>query len=418
MKRYMITSALILLILASLGTFYAYGAELRLPEYKLQTLEGDLAEASKLTLLGSYVGGKGSYPIEVSTSGSKRSEQTFSNQWMKNKGPLHDQTFSEFKALYKEHPGFMRGKMGTDGYYSDQDTLIFAKASYTHSKDTDQEGTIRWSIDSLDLATGKQVRYTDELTDSVQYTNVIDVQKAGSEIHVLTNVNRVNSGNELIDMVFNAETGLPIHSVQVPLGKPSRNDRELQIQIIAEKKPTAANSRVLFLVTESSKRTDNTVSASDTIPTIFSERLFEYQYASGDVKELPLVAGAEEENRPGSWTLHSLERATYTTMHLSEEAVTINRYDLSTGFAHPQVTIKASQLGKGTISQAQVADGRIYLLLQTGDYFKNNSMPIIAVADITDGRILYQGTPAPVKANGRPDDQLDDAQFLNMTIMQ
>lgn len=85
MKRYKITGALILLIMASLGTFYAYGAELRLPEYQLQTIEGDLAEASKLTLLGSYVGGKGSYPIEVSTLGSKRSEQTFWDQWMKSK---------------------------------------------------------------------------------------------------------------------------------------------------------------------------------------------------------------------------------------------------------------------------------------------------------------------------------------------
>ncbi|AIQ58781.1 hypothetical protein [Paenibacillus borealis] len=418
MKRYTITSTLILLIMASLGTYYAYGAELRLPEYQLQTIEGDLAEASKLTLLGSYVGGKGSYPIEVSTAGSKRTDQTSWDQWMKSKGSLDEQTFSEFKALYKEHPGFMRGKKGTDGYYSDQDSLIFAKASYIHSKDTDQEGKIRWSIDSLDLATGKQIRYTDELLDSVQYANVIDVQKTGSEIHVLTNINRVNQDNEIIDKVFNAETGSPIRSVQVPLGESSRNDRELQKQIIAEEKPTAANPRVLFMVKESSKHwTDGRVSVSDTIPEVFSERIFEYHYASGEVKELPLAAG-EEENIKGLSTQHILEGLTYTTLRVSEEAVTVDRYDLSTGLVHPQVTITAGQLSKGKISQARAANGRIYLLLQTGEHFANNSMPITAVADIADGRILYQGTPAPVKANGRPDDQIDDVTFLNIKLIR
>lgn len=41
MKRYAITCALILLTVVSLGTYYAFGAELRLPEYQLQTIEGD-----------------------------------------------------------------------------------------------------------------------------------------------------------------------------------------------------------------------------------------------------------------------------------------------------------------------------------------------------------------------------------------
>ncbi|MFD2878112.1 hypothetical protein ACFTAO_22335 [Paenibacillus rhizoplanae] len=81
------------------------------------------------------------------------------------------------------------------------------------------------------------------------------------------------------------------------------------------------------------------------------------------------------------------------------------------------MTIHASQLGKGKISQAQAANGRVYLMLQTGsDVIRNYSMPITAVADITDGHILYKGTPALVKANGRPVNQLDDVILLNISI--
>ncbi|MFD2414015.1 hypothetical protein [Paenibacillus rhizoplanae] len=418
MKRYTITGALVLLIVASLGTYYAYGAELRLPEYQLQTLEGDSAEAAPVNLLGSYVGGKGSYVIEVSASGSKRIEQTFKNQWMTNKGPSDAQAYSEFNALYEEYSEFMRGKKGTSGYYRDQDALIFAKSASIGSTNLKQEGKIRWSIDVLDLATRKQVHYTDEQPYSAQYANVVDVQKAGSEIHVLTNVNKVNQDHEIIDNVYNAQTGSPIRSVKLPLGKSSEKDRELQIQIITEEKPTVANSRVLFLVKERSKIwTDGTPAATDNTSVVFSERLFEYQYASGEVNEMPLAAKREEERAPGPWTHYILEGDTLTTLHIAEEAVTLNRYDLSTKIAHPQVTIHASQLGKGKISQAQAANGRVYLMLQTGsDVIRNYSMPITAVADITDGHILYKGTPALVKANGRPVNQLDDVILLNISI--
>lgn len=130
---------------------------------------------------------------------------------------------------------------------------------------------------------------------------------------------------------------------------------------------------------------------------------------------MPLNVGADE-NKEEISTLHYLEGDTFTTLQVADEEVTIERYDLLAGQAHPQVTIKADQLGKGRISQAQIANGRIYLLLQTGDFFKENSMPIAAVADEADGRILYKGTPVIVDANGRPADQLDDVWLLNIMI--
>ncbi|THF76417.1 hypothetical protein [Cohnella fermenti] len=421
MKRYAITLALVVFIAASLTTFYAYGADLHLPEYRLQTIEGDPVEAAALTLSGSYVGGKGSYSIKVSASGSERYEPSAWNQWMQNEGPLTSPMYSDFNALYEKHSGFMRGKVDTYSFYTDEDSLIFAKAAYTKGRDSLQDGTIRWSLDSLDLASGKQTHYWDEQQlepASNAYAYVVDVQKAGAEVHVLTNVNRVNQTNEIIDKVFDTITGDPIRSIRLPLGEPSEPDRELQIMVLAEEKPTAANSRVLFLVREQRKNGMGTAAtASDTAPAVFSEKLYEYQYASGEVKELPLVAGTEENNQVTSAVL-SLEGETLIALQKMEESVTIDRFDLSAGLAQPQVTIKTSQLSEKTISQAQVANGRVYLLLQADDYFKNHSMPIAIVADATDGRILYKGTPALVKANGRPDDQLDDVWLSNMLVLR
>ncbi|WP_342478090.1 hypothetical protein NYE24_03880 [Paenibacillus sp. FSL H7-0350] len=413
MKRYAITCALILLIVVSLGTYYAFGAELRLPEYRLQTIEGDPSIAAKLTLSGSYIGGKGSYPIEVSISGSKRIERTFSDQWMRDKGPL-EHIYSDLNALYEDHSGFMRRKSDVYGFYSDQDVLIFANASYATPKDSLHEGTIRWSIDSLDLTTGEQTRYTDQQPSSAFYANVIDVQKIGSEVHVLTEVSRENRNNEVIDKVFDIGRGEPVRSVELPLGAPSGTGQELRIRSIPEAKPTVANSRVLFVVTEQSEGQSGKAVSTNEV-TIFTEKTFEYRYASEDLKELPPVTGTLR-NEPVTSTTRVLEGDIFTTLHISDKAVTVDRYDLSSNLAHSQVTIEASQIAKGRISQAQVANGQVYLLLQTGDYFKNKNMPIAAVADAADGHILYKGTPAIVKANGRPADQLDEVSFLNMYI--
>jgi hypothetical protein len=416
MKRYAITIALVLLIAASLGTYYAFGADLRLPEYRLQTIEGDQADAAELTLFGSYVGGKGSYSIEVSTEGSKRSESSTWSRLQESDGPLSSQPYSDFHSLYQEHAGFMRGKLDTYGFYRDQDTLIFAKATYAKVKDSQQDGTILWTVDALDLASGKQTHYADEQIEPANYAHVIDVQENGTEVHVLTSVGRSDLNVAMIDKVFDSVSGELIRTVQLPLGESARSDHELRIEIIAEEKPTAANPRVLFIVREQSKNsTDTTAMASDQPLVTFSEHLYVYHYASGAVKEVPLAAGADE-NKEVTSTVHNLEEDTFTTLQVADEAVTIDRYDLSAGQAHPQVTIKANQLGKGRISQAQALNGRIYLLLQTGDTLKHNSMPITAVADATDGHILYKGTPAIVKSNGRPDDQLDDVWLLNMKI--
>jgi len=410
MKSYAITIALVLLIAASLGTYYAFGADLHIPEYRLQTIEGDPAEAAELTLLGSYAGGKGSYALQVSTAGSDRSEPSFWSQWLESDGPFSSQTYSDIRSLYQEYSGFMRGKSDTYGFYRDQDMLIYAQA-----KDSQQDGTIRWTIDVLDLASGKQTHYADEQIQHANDAYVLDVQKIGTEIHVLTSVGTSNPSKMMIDKVFDSLSGKPVRSVQLPLGESAGPDRELRIKIIAEEKPTAANPRVLFNVSDQSKiASSTTAKANDQTFVTFSEHLYVYHYTSGDVKEVPLADSADD-NKVTS-TIYTLNRDELSTLQATDEALTIDRYDLSTEQAHPQLTIKADQLGTGRISQVQAVNGRIYLLLQTGAMLSSGSMPIAAVADATDGRILYQGKPILVDSNGRPDDQLDDVWLLNLSV--
>lgn len=422
MKRYVITIVLVLLIGTSFGTYYALGADLHLPEYRLQTIEGDPTEAADLTLLGSYVGGKGSFPFEVSTQGSKKFDPSFWSRWQESDGPLTNQAFSsEFQSLYEKHPRFMRGKLDTYGFYQDQNTIIFAKATYEEMKDSQEDGTILWNVDALDLASGKQIHYADKQIEPVNadVAYVVDVQKIDSEIHVLTNVSKSISNLKIMDKIFDSVSGEPIRTVSLPLGKPSGSDRELRIEVIPETRYTAANSRVLLMVKEQSKISSDTTAittkTSDQIPETFSEHLYVYHYKTGEVKEVPLTDGADE-NKEEISTFHYLEGDIFTSLQMADEAVTIDSYDLLGGQAQPQVTIKADQLGKGRISQTLIANGRIYFLLQTGEFTENNSMPITAVADAVDGHILYKGTPVILESKGRPDDQLDDVWLLNIMI--
>lgn len=420
MKRYAITLALVLLIAASLGVYYAYGAGRLLPEYRLQTLEGDPAEASGVTLFGSYVGGKGSFALDVTAEGSRSSNRSLWQQWQKKGESFANAVFSDIDALYREHPEYMRGKHDTAGFYQDEEWIIYVRSDAVRPS-----GTIRWKFDALDLASDKRIRYSAEQSDSATYADVIDVQRIGGEVHALTFIGQKGGASEYRDEVFEASTGKPIRSAKLPLGEPSAPDREAEVSAITEAVPTAPNPRAMFIVSEHAPTakagSDTNVPTadavpSDQIPPALSKRVYEYDYASGAIKEVPIDAGADEYSTD-AWTDRTLEGDAFTVMHATQEAAAVERFDLAAGRAEPQLTIPADRIGQGRIGQVRIANGRVYLLLQTGDKsWGTGSMPIVVAADAKDGRILYEGQPVCVDPNGRPQEQLDDVWLLNLSV--
>ncbi|CAM3640024.1 hypothetical protein COLU111180_00700 [Cohnella lubricantis] len=418
MKRYAVTLALVLLMAASLTTYYAYGAKLRLPEYRLQTLEGDPAEGAELRIEGSFVGGKGSYYLGVTAEGSEYGNDSLwqrllytGNAWIRRDIP-------DIGALYREHSQFMRGKTNENGFYHDKDWLVYADAEVVQP-----DLRLVWRIDVLETSTGQRIRYNGEGAEplgQMDFVNVIDVQKAGDDIHVLTGQGRLGRPEEYRDEVFDAETGKPVRSVKLQLGEPSAPDRELQINYIAEQTLTAPNPHLVFIVeqlgTKSANPAESGVAAAadgavaeavpnDQRPKILSRSAMVYSYESGEMDSFPLTVESDESAPEEIWSSRLLVGDTLSILTAAKDAVTVTHYNVTDGSKAAETIIRADQIGQGEIKSALMANNRIYVLVKKDE---NTDMPIAAVADAADGRILYRGQPVLEDPNGRPQEQLDD----------
>lgn len=412
MKRYAVTLALVLLVAASMGTYYAYGANPHLPEYRLQTLEGDPAEAAALTLEGSFVGGKGSYMLKVTTEGSEYGNGSLWHQLLTSGSTWMSDYYSDICELFREHKQFMRGKDNLSGFYQDRNTAIYANASVVLP-----DRSVRWTVDILPQSGGKRtsIMKADPL-GQINYAAVEDVQKIGDEVHVLTFLPEEGGPTEYRDEVFDVSTGKPSHSIKMQMWTPSAPDREVSVITIADTTPTAPNPQAVLVVSERSTVSAATgmpaAATSNGLPKVFSTRVYAYDYATGDMKLVPVDLGDTEDGNDFD-TINQLSGNLFESLYRTSDAVSLQRYDLRTSIAGPAVTIHADQIGEGQIGSALLANGRIYLLVRTDGM---NDLPTVAVADADDGRILYKGQPVCVDPNGRPADQVGDVWLGNLSL--
>lgn len=415
-KRYAVTLALVLLVAASLGTYYAYGANRHLPEYRLQTLEGDPAEAAALSVDGSYVGGKGAYSFRVTTEGSYGNGSLWhrllssGSTWMRS-------NYSDIDALFREHKQFMRGKANSDGFYRDDAWLFYVDLK------VEQPGRhLVWKFDELRLEDGKRIRHEVEETEPLgksNYANVMDVQRIGGEVHVLTYLAWLDAPAEYRDEVFDIATGKAVRSVKLDRAATAAPSGGESFAVVADATPATAQPQALLVVEKHSPRTaepGQNGAVADAVPNDqlphIDRSLYVYSYETGELRELPVPFKQDDSNPlPGPGFL--LEGQTLVSWLQTDDAVTVTHYDLADGRAAPAVKIRADQIGKGKIYSALYENDRVYLLVRTDGM---TDLPIVAVADAADGRILYKGQPVCVDPNGRPADQVGDVWLGNLSL--
>ncbi len=71
MRRYWLSIIIAVLAVSGIGSYYAFARQNYLPEYKLETMQGDPQEGAAVTLSGSYYGDMRSEPLKVNTAGSE-----------------------------------------------------------------------------------------------------------------------------------------------------------------------------------------------------------------------------------------------------------------------------------------------------------------------------------------------------------
>lgn len=391
--RYALSVGLCLFVLVTLGYYYAYASDERLPSLKLETIEGDAKEGAALSLFGSYNRSMESKRLSVTTEGSEYDPRdTIANllPWERPWTP----DSPDLKAILKEHPNFMRGKSASMGWYRDKEMLVYAAADNGGS-----DGRIRLKVEVLNESSGKTKRYSVAVEDSQSYTYpyTADVQRVGGQLHVLvfmqhTEVaDRVRDAiglNEVWDYVLDLEDGslLARNNLTEGLKAESGADAELRIAPIAEGSLAAPSEYALIEVTDIKvKQLAHNTQEIDNLGT----RLYSYSYRTGERKLLvPFktsvrgfdfvctlygnqVSVQQDGETPGTfaWTL----------------------FDVATGEKKADLTVTAKQLGGTDIGTAFIAHGRVYALVYDADSQQGGGGSIAAVLDAATGQVLYRG---------------------------
>ena len=248
MKRYLLSIILGLCTLGILCTYYIYGAADHLPTYKLVTVQGDPKEGAGIELSGNYKG-MDSESLSISMEGSKyRSRETFSDQLLslRTRGVYSE----DMEQLFREDRQFRRGKLNSNGFYKDNEWLIYAKKKVGSGQPPKKQFQLH--VDLLNRKTNEENQFITEIsTDSTfDYIYVEDVQRINDQLHVL--IKQGKMGESLLqyfDYVLDMKSGELIEGKQVTHWK-NNADVKIKTEVLSLSNDIAPNEYTVFQVRE------------------------------------------------------------------------------------------------------------------------------------------------------------------------
>lgn len=418
--RYALSIGLCLFVLATLGYYYAYAADERLPSFKLVKMEGDDKEAAALALDGAYNGRKGSKRLTVTADGSEYSRPfTIADNILRARS--WESEAPDLKPIRKEHPNFMRGKVGTSGWYRDEDMTVYASADATGEK-----RHLRLDVELIDERSGKTKRWAPALDDSRSYSfaYAADVQRIGAQIHVLVPLQPVKTENgvetedgpvQYRDYVLDSADGRLIgrHDLTEGLKAESGAGVRLRIGLIAEADAAAPSEYALIEVAEEKWTPDNGQSNVHTVTTL-GERLYSYSYRTGE--RTLLASFRTNSNGPSFFCSLYGNQAAVLRLGAAPSLAAWTLFDVATGERRAEGTVAARQLGGSVFGSSFIADGRLYALVHTGELLNGDDRPIAAVLDAASGKVLYRGRVVSADPKRDAEQELSKLWLSSLTL--
>ena len=412
MKRYFLSMALGVFAVGAIGAYYASGTEGEVPPYKLVTLEGDAAEASAMQLSGSYIGGVGSKPLELTVEGTKyRMTHSFYEKYLQDNRYLTTH-YEDMKALKREHRDFMRARSNVNSFYKDAEWLIYA--------DSVIYGPGNWraelKVDVLEESTGHVSKHRIELDEAkrTDWIRVEDVQKIGDEIHILAQVRyraALPAGGsdgttmEFRDYVVDLRSGELLREdalISEKLAVSEGMQRTANAQPVTDEVSlTAITSEVRsqpseYVVLMTARSHNTVVDEEGKRKTEFVRKQAAYSYRTGQLTPLPESTRDLEAN---AVVQSEIAGDRLTVLYSDNQSLTIARYNVATGLQErDELTITSEQLGERSIRSASLAQNRVYALLSPEDEnkvgFADSRKLAAVVLDADGGKVLYKGEAA------------------------
>lgn len=405
MKRYWISAVAVILAFSGIAVYYSIGTRNHLPDYKLETVQGNPEYGQAVGLTGSYYGDMRSEPLAVNMRGSEYGGKNLTFRHSFSKSWLYDQ--SGIKALVDGHRSFMRGKKDFNGFYRDAERVIYAEAERVG--DRSEEARIRISLDVLNEKSGKHslIENTYPLQIAFDYLYIVDVQTVEDQVFILIQqlyFGTLPGGKELF--VIDINNGKLLRNELIDTPESEGKEGQIEISIIKPRIFSDSSRHIILNERTANAAADEYGNSLDEVPA--SMKLYSYDYVTGKVVHLPDHYSAAE----GSLKrVHSLQNDIFYLAEFNPTSMRLSRYDLSSQkdeFAY--TTIKAAAMGGDDIKSVQIAKDRVYVLLTKAE------RAIAAVLDLQDGKLLYSGKPAVVGDSSRTEEKLNALHLLNLEI--
>ncbi|GAA0489241.1 hypothetical protein GCM10008986_13820 [Salinibacillus aidingensis] len=257
MKKYWKFTAIIAVIVLSIGTFYvnsAISADQN-PEFVIKKESGDTKELEPLVLEGSYQGASsGNYvsrDLKITRQGTEYRNPSFLNRLIGSPMPV-------IESLQEQYRGFMRGKSPSENLFFENDRfLAYANVDYEIGFNSRESKDYTFEIDILNKKEDSTDSFTMKVPDANKMDHVFvdDVQIINGELNIITeNMVRDNNSDRLygekhiytIDM---ANQKFIKHEpiIKEPKGQ---DNTHFDITFIEAEGSTKMHEKLLFLTTE------------------------------------------------------------------------------------------------------------------------------------------------------------------------
>ncbi|MFJ7640035.1 hypothetical protein ACQKIC_02200 [Peribacillus sp. NPDC046944] len=190
MKRYISSILIVVVMILSIGTYYAQVTSYasNLPKLTFKTIEGDETELESVLVSGMYEEGSSNESFRLESNQLKYEKE---RSYYENLLGYYDPNYNR---LVKEYRSFMRGKAFIETYYEDQDNLTIVTMN---GDDKNGKYSLNFIIDSLAKKNKEEKSFEIDVPEQAKYENIIvrDVQFVQSKLQILTQ-NDVKTDNE------------------------------------------------------------------------------------------------------------------------------------------------------------------------------------------------------------------------------
>ncbi|WP_174731366.1 hypothetical protein [Mesobacillus harenae] len=380
MRKYWKSTAIIVLIVLTIGTFYvnsATSAEQH-PEFVIQTQSGDAKEINSLVLEGSYTDTSSmnyvSTNLKITADGSTYNSRSFLDQ-------VTGQPPTMIKEFREEYRTFMRGKQSwVNLYFENNDFLAYADVNY-------KMGSLRTRDFTFDLSVlNKEDDHINSFTVKVPNSGeldhifVEDIQLFDNEMILITqNIMKNDFNNEThIYTIDISNQTISNHEpiVQDPQGQ---GDTSFNVQIMRTN-PTKANEH-LVLIKREVKVIEDTESIREEV---INEEIISVNLQTKEKEEINIPDLQLDNNQ-----LSFYDGSTIYFMILAGQELVVTPYSLEKDQVGQAFSIQLS--GEKDIVHGQmttVKDGKLYL---ASAQMSSTIDAGVIVADLKTTKTLFKG---------------------------